>query len=358
MLLLLPFLASSGDIESILTELHLPTSSDGWIPLNSPDSELNESLIRRAAETFRYPLNPNSQLIISMRWTTLEDQLSHFIFGAALAFALNRSIRVEMRRYPLAGPQPDFFFALRGISMGLIDPPVFSRLRIARELYCKSQTDLETDLPSIPILVRNFDDISALYGNHFVGRRLRELFGFHAAFFIANRFVALPERSRKGTVGVEVKSFVRSRRMKHLRDVDLIVANFTMAIGKIVDPAKERIVVVSNDTKIADRLKKSWPNVEVMAEDARGLAELIGAREFIGTYRSKLATHVSTLRGRKGWLVNTDTGDLMEMGNSQAGILSPYIQDVEDVEFTVNERLRGCADNIDDLRDVLRTFVL
>jgi hypothetical protein len=293
-----------------------------------------------------------------MRWTTLEDQVSHLLFGAALAYALNRSIRVEMRRYPLTKPQPQFLFEFRNVVPALIDPPAFSRLRISRELYCKSRADLETDAPSIPILVRNFDDISALYGNHFVGRRLRELFGFHAALFLTHHLINLPAPAKTAgaDIGVEAKSFVRSRRMKHLKESDLIAANFSQAISAA--QANARIVIVTNDTQIGYLLQKKFPKAEVLFEDAQGLAELINAREFIGTYRSKLSVLVNTMRAKRGRLMNTDTGDLLEMGNSQAGMLSPYVQDVEDVEFTVNERLRGCRDNIDDLRDVLRTFVL
>jgi hypothetical protein len=142
--------------------------------------------------------------------------------------------------------------------------------------------------------------------------------------------------------------------MKHLRDPHLIAANFSSAIG----PARANLLIVTNDTQIAALLRNKIPSAQVLPEDARGLAGLVSASEFIGTYRSKLSVHVNTMRARRGSLVNTDTGDLLEMGNSQAGTLSPYMQDVEDVEFTVNERLRGCKDNIDDLRDVLRTFVL
>jgi hypothetical protein len=249
--------------------------------------------------------------------------------------------------------------ALRDLSPRPTDPPTFLRLRIARELYCKSESDFRTDSPSIPILVRNFDDISALYGNHFVSGRLRDMFGFHAAFFLAHHLIRLPALvTKRRTLGVDARSFARSRRMAHLRNASLIAGNFTRAIQKVVNPAKFRIVVLTNDTAIAKRLEKELPNVEVLQEDMKGLAELVNADIFIGTYRSKLSTAVNMMRGTAGWLLNSDTGDLIHMSNSQAGLLSPYIQDVEDVEFTVNERLRGCRDNINELREVLRTFVL
>jgi hypothetical protein len=295
-----------------------------------------------------------------MRWTAIEDQLSHLIFGAALAYSLNRSLHLEIRRYPLAKPQPPLLLTLRDLAPRPTDPPTFMRLRIARELYCKSESDFRTDSPSIPILVRNFDDISALYGNHFVAGRLRDMFGLHAAFFLAHHLIDLPAAASaaKKTLGVEARSFTRSRRMAHLRDAALIIGNFTRAIQKVVNPARYRIFVVTNDTVIGMGLAKTLPNVEVLQDNMEGLATLVNAQVFIGTYRSKLSAAVNMMRGRAGWLLNTDTGDLMQMSNSQAGLLSPYIQDVEDVEFTVNERLRGCKDNIGDLREVLRNFVL
>jgi hypothetical protein len=353
--------AASADLPAIIERLSLPSSSDGWLPFGSPDCELNESLIRGAAAALSRPLNPSSHVIISMRWAALEDQISHLIFGSALAYALNRSIKLEMRRYPLHKPQPPFLLKFRGLTPAPIDPPVFHRLRIARELYCKSQSDFEPDSPSVPILIRNFDDISALYGNHFVGRRLREMFGFHAALFLGHHFIdfsAFSKGIQKNTIGVEAKSFVRSRRMKHLKDPILIAGNITKAIRQIPDSENARILLLTNDTQIVKHIQKAFNQVEVLTEDWAGLARLIGAKHFVGTYRSKLSVHVNTFRARPGILVNTDTGDVLELSNSQAGILSPYLQDVEDVEFTVNERLRGCMDNIDDLRDVLQRFVL
>jgi hypothetical protein len=361
MLLFLLRSAASADLAALAERLSLPVSSDGWLPVGSPGCELNESLIRRAAAAFSAPLDPASHVIVSMRWAALEDQLGHLIFGSALAYALNRSIKVEMRRYPLHRPQPAFLLKFRGLAPAPADPPDFQRLRIARELYCKSRADFETDAPAVPILIRNFDDISALYGNHFVGGRLRELFGFHAALFLGHRLVDFSTFSKGtggNTIGVEAKSFVRARRMKHLKDPILIAGNITKAIRSVPESDKAKILLLTNDTQIAKFIRSEFDHVEVLSEDFTGLGRLIGARHFVGTYRSKLSVHVNTLRARPGILVNTDTGDVLQLSNSQAGILSPYIQDVEDVEFTVNERLRGCKDNIDDLRDVLHRFVL
>jgi hypothetical protein len=356
MFLFAPFL--SADSDALLASLNLPTHSKAWIPIDSPKSEINESLILRAVEAFRYPLNPNRQLIISMRWTTLEEQISHFVFGAALAFALNRTIKIEMRRYPLSGPQPPFLFDFRDLVPARVDPLNFTRIRISREFYCKSAEDFET---AAPIVVRNFDDISALYGNHFIGEKLRELFGFHAGFFLAHRFVNLSgywKIARRRRVGIEAKSFMGSRRMEHLKDGRLIASKFISAVHQIANPAKYQIVVVTNDTTIAKEIRRNQTTVKVMGEDCAGLARLIEAEKFIGTFRSKLSVHVNAMRAVPGWLLDTDTGKLLKMSNSQAGVLSPYVQDVEDSEFTLNERLRGCTDNIDDLRDVLQTFVL
>jgi hypothetical protein len=351
----------SKSAASLIQQLNLPTTSQGWIRIGSPGCELNESLIHRASEAFRYPLNPDRHLIISMRWTSIEDQISHLIFGAALAYALNRTILVEMRRYPLSKPQPNFLFPFRNLTPALIDPPFFSRLRIDREFYCKSQTDFEPHSSPIPLLLRNFDDVSALYGNHFIGRRLRDLFGFHASFFLSHHFIdlsAVAPTSKRPIIGIDARSFVLSRRMPHLRKSSLIGANFTSAIHRIVNPLNYRIWLVTNATKIAAFIQNKFEHVTVISDDGIGLAKLIAAKVFIGTYRSKLSLHVNSMRARPGWLLNTDNGDLLEMSNSQAGVLSPYVEDVEDIEFTVNERLRGCKDNIDDLRDVLQTFVL
>lgn len=319
--------------------------------------EVNMSVIDRAQEVFRYPLDPNSHIIISMRWTKLEDQINHFVFGAALAYALNRSIIVEMRRYPLDKEQPSFLIDFKDIKPALYETSTFHRLRIARELFCKDRAELEPMTREVPILVRNFDDISSLYGNHFVGTRLREMFGMHAFFFLAHRYIKMDlTQEIPNSLAVDARSFPNVKRMKHLKDAGQIAKNFTNVIKKA--DHKGRLIIVTNDQKVTDKLQKKFTKAEFSGDSMDSLCKMVTSSKFIGTYRSKISTIVNMLRGEKSDVLNTDTGDIVDLSNSQAGVLSPYLQDVEDAEFTVNEKLRGCSDNIQDLREVLKTFVL
>jgi hypothetical protein len=266
-----------------------------------------------------------------------------------------------MRRYPLSQQQPRFLLRFRDLKPKLFETETFSRLRISRELYCKTESDFRNESPSIPILLRNFDDISALYGNRFVSSRLVKLFGYHAALFLCHHFIdfsSFSESVPKASLGIEAHSFARARRMAHLRDAGQIVANFSRVLRQLVKPEQYKIYVMSNDTTITSQFRKQFPNVQIVTEDTNGLAALVHCSLFVGTYRSRLSNAVNMMRAVPGFLLNTDTGDLLNMSNSQAGVLSPFIQDVEDVEFTVNERLRGCKDNIQELRKVIDTFVL
>ena len=89
----------------------LPKSFDH---LNLPNSklfqeghpEIEDSTFDSAYSTFLKPLDPNSQIIISMRHQSLEAQLQHLVYGISLAYALNRSLIVEVRDYPLSKTQP------------------------------------------------------------------------------------------------------------------------------------------------------------------------------------------------------------------------------------------------------------
>jgi hypothetical protein len=147
--------------------------------------------------------------------------------------------------------------------------------------------------------------------------------------------------------------------MKHLKEGKLIAGNFTRALASFkFKKVKVGYDVMTNDSVVEGAIKEMSKNVRILASSWKSFVNLVHCDVFVGTYRSKLSTAVNMLRAVRGYLLNTDTGDLMEMSNSQAGLLSPYVQDVEDCEFTVNERLRGCRDNIDDLREILQRFVL
>lgn len=316
--------------------------------------EITEDDRRRAEETFRYPLRQDRSVIVSMRWWKLHEQMSHFLFGAALAYALNRSFQVEMRRYPLSSAQPALHFAIKDIPTHVTNPPSFTRLRVARELFCKSETELQAN-SSEPLLVRNFDDISSLYGNHFISQRLKSLFGMHAGYFLMHRYIELPETSGDTNfVGVEAQSFDSAKKAAHMRDPTLIAGNFSAAVARLTKDMHIPVRVMSNDSRIVELMQ----DVEPLSDDINGFAQLVAAKYFIGTYRSRLSNLINTMRGRKGLMLNTDTGNVLGMSNYQAGVLSPYEQNVEEFEFTVNEKLRSCQDNIDDLRDVLHHFVL
>jgi sulfur transfer complex TusBCD TusB component (DsrH family) len=345
-------LAAGADLDTIINRLHLPSSV-------KQSEEINETEIRNAHRAFKLRLNPESHVIISMRWSSLEDQLGHFLFGAALAHCLNRSLLIEMRRYPLSNPQPPMLLKFRDLQVKLVDPPVFSRLRISREFYCKQEEDFRTDAPSIPILIRNFDDMASLYGNHFLAKKLRSMFGYHAGYFLAHHYLNLSNEKLpwKSSLGVDARSFAAARRMKHLRDANLLAGNFSNVI-KTLRKQNMGVYIMTNDTVMARGIGKISSDFKVSEDSWEAFTGLLQVNAFLGTYRSKLSYAVNMLRGVPGHMLNTDNGDLMEMSNSLAGLLSPYIQDVEDCEMTVNEKLRGCKDNIDDLREILTRFIL
>lgn len=351
---------SSSISEKKINELNLPTWSLGYQNI-SDISEISPKEIKKAYQTFSYPLNPKSEIIVSSRFSNLEEQFNHFIFGTALAYALNRSIKLEMRHYPLSEEQPEFHFQFQNIDEPkLQDPDSFKRIRVARELFCKNESYFQTDSPSIPILIRNYDDISSLYGNHFIGSRLRSLFGIHAAYFLSHHFIKLtkPKLSDTYVIGVDARTFDSVHRMKTLKDPKSIVKDFTSFLTKIDPDKKHKILIVSNNKNVLDGLQKSLWNVEKCTDDINGFTKLVASKIFVGTYRSKFTQTVNLMRGVPGFLVNTNTGDVINMTTSQTGVLQPYFQDVEDAEFTVNEKLRGCQDNIEDLRIVLDNFVL
>lgn len=324
------------------------------VSLSESLQEINETEIRRAEEVFRYPLREDASVIVSMRWWRLDEQISHFLFGAAIAYALNRSLKVEMRRYPLHKKQPEFKFRMKGIVPERVELKSFARLRVARELFCKTQKELEGN-SSVPILIRNYDDISSLYGNHFIGGRLTELFGIHAGYFLLRHYIDLPEvNSGKGVLGVEIQSFDAAQTMGHMRNAKRLAANFTSAIESLTNGKNLEVHVMTNNTKILKHMK----SVGELPNNIEGFANLVNAEYFLGTYRSKLSTLVNLMRGKKSLLLNTDNGHVLEMSNYQAGILSPFDQNVEEFEFTVNEKLRMCNDNLENLRTILHHFVL
>lgn len=345
-----------------IKKLNLPIWSLGYQDISNT-TEISPKEIKKAYNTFSYPLNPNSNIIISSRFSNLEEQFNHFIFGTALAYALNRSIKLEMRHYPLSDSQPEFHFQFQNLDEPkLYDADSFKRLRVARELFCKNESYFQTDSPSIPILVRNYDDISSLYGNHFIGSRLRSLFGIHAAYFLSHHFIKLDTtkvvKSDSDVIGIDARLFSSVHRMKTLKNAKTIISNFTSFL-KQIDPEKKcKIVIVSNSDEVLNGLQKKLWNVEKSTDDINGFVKLVGSKIFVGTYRSKFSQSVNMMRGVSGFLVNTNTGDVINMSSSQTGVLQPYFQDVEDAEFTVNEKLRGCTDNIEDLRVVLDNFVL
>lgn len=348
-----------------IKKLNLPIWSLGYQDISNI-SEISPKEVKKAYQTFSYPLDPNNSIIVSSRFSKLEEQFNHLIFGTALAYALNRSIKIEMRHYPLSEEQPQFHFQFQNLNEPkLYDPDSFKRLRVARELFCKNESYFQTDSPSIPILVRNYDDISSLYGNHFIGTRLRSLFGIHAGYFLSNHFIKLDQnkalsssKDSDNVIGIDARTFEDVHRMKTLKNVKSIAQNFISFIEQIDPKKKSQILIVSNNNKLLNELQKKLWNAETSTDDITGFTKLVGSKIFIGTYRSKFSQSVNMMRGVPGYLINTNTGDVINMSTSQTGVLQPYFQDVEDAEFTVNEKLRGCSDNIEDLRIVLDNFVL
>lgn len=348
----------SATTEEKIKFLNLPTWSKAWKDPESKESEITIDEINKAFNTFHSNLNPKSFLIISMRKETLEEQYSHFIFGAALAYALNRSIKIEMRNYPLSKAQPTFKFEFNGITPGLVEVEKFRRLRISREFYCKTEQELKGD-PNIPILLRNYDEITTIYGNHFLSSRMKELFGMHAAYFLSNYYLKQNEVNVKAdSIGIDARSFGSVRKNKFYKDPKKITKYFNQSIAALDKDKKLNIYIVSNNTQIATTLQSVLWNSKIVDDDATGFWTLVGCKTFVGTYRSRNSNAVQMTRGVAGYLVSTSFGECKQMSNSQSGILSPYLQNVEDVEYTTNEKIRGCRDNIDEIRELLDIFIL
>jgi len=324
--------------------------------LSIQPEEISDNEKELAKKTFQNNIGANGKLIISMRKNTVVEQYHHFIFGAALAYCLNRSIIVEMKHYPLTKEQPKFYFSILNQNNGLANYDLFYRFGINRETYCKNETELYHPY-NTSILLRNYHQIFAIYGNHYLSHQIQQKFGMHAEYFLAHHYLKPPPhafhfpdlepQNSKPLLCVDIE-VLNLNGMPEMQNVTAIVNNFTSFIQQLNKDDKYKVVIASGSQKVLSEIKKNenfkdnaYINLDNEEIRASFLWEVQNVDLFVGTFRSQYSSMISTLRGRSGYLVDTYAGRLIKQNNYQAGRVSPFKQNFEGDEWTLNNALRG-----------------
>ena len=296
-------------------------------------------------------LNPKREIVVSFRWNSFEQQFHHFIYGAALAYALNASFSLDMSLYPINMPQPPFLLKFKRPVTQTIGRNFsgFRRLRVARETYC---SDIDT---SRPLLIRNYEQIYSLYSNHKIATRLRSMFGMDAAFHIAHSYLDVKDPQEDGSIFIEA-SAMEARKMKNIASPEKIAQTVANTIKQLNTTGK-RIIIYTNKKTVQSSISRVVKSAKFV-NSINSINGAMTAETFVGTFRSQLANAINLIRGKSGYLMDTETQTVIKQRVYTAGILSPFKQDVEDTDVTINERLRPCADNYADLRGVISTFSL
>jgi len=314
---------------------------------------ISESIFPKAFQ-FMKDSKRNGSVLISMRWESIADQIHHFLFGASIAYALDRSIVVEMKKYPLEMQQPTLKLPLIGVGTKVSPNSNFTRVNVVREFQCKNWEQIVGSDPSNVLIVRNYDPITSVYSNHVLSAILKEKFETHAPFFILRHHLKPSIPKSDPYLAIDCQYF-NTRRMKSMSNITHIINLFGNLIKK---SSYNRIIISTNNQHMQATLKNTFPDAEVLSESEESFWKLVGASSFIGTYRSKFSMAVSYARGVPNTLVDTLTSNIFLQSSYLSGVLSPYVQDIEDLDWTTNEKLRICDNNIDDLRDILNDYVL
>ena len=329
--------------------------------------EINESLTKMgfdAIDSYYEATNSHktSPVILSMRWSNLEKQFHHFIFGASIAFALNRTLQVEMLKYPVTNPQPEPYFDFSPFDKpGDYMSEKYARLRIDMYFPCKTKDQITKYDETRPILIRNYDIVTSLYSSHFLNPILYKNFEYRAAYFFARKYLLKNtqhlEEVYKDFIGVEISTyFIRE---KELKTVDHIFSIFQKYLNQLYDKKTTKYVFVTyNNTLFSKLIKKEYPSAIILDPDYDGFSILCSCKTVVGTYRSDFTAAVSLSRDTPGYLIDYVTDNLITQSTSLSGIISPFNSKFDVLPNMVNMKLKGCKDNEDELQQVLNTFVL
>ena len=146
--------------------------------------------------------------------------------------------------------------------------------------------------------------------------------------------------------------------MKNIKNETFIFNSFKNAINFLDPNHTMKLLIITNSKKIKDLFKKEFLNIIIEEENINFFWKIVGCDIFLGTYQSKLSISVTNLRGISGYYVDTNTGLLIKQSNYLSGLLSPFSQDIEDLDWTTNEKLRSCVNNFKELQKILEFFIL
>ena len=328
--------------------------------------EINESLRVKgfsAIDSYdsQMKLQKMAPVIISMRWNSIEEQFHHFIFGASIAFALNRPIQIEMLKFPITGQQPQPFFDYTQFDApGDYMSENYTRLRVDTYFPCRNKTDITKADSSRPILIRNYATIETVYSSHLLSPILYKSFEYRAAYFFSRRYLLKNteqlEEQYKDYVGVDInKYYIKNK--DYLRP-DRVFNIFRKYLNQHFDKRTTKFVFLTFDDSLFTTLIKSeYHSAIILTHDYRGFSTLCSCKMFVGTYRSDFSSAVSLSRDKPGFLIDYVYDNIIEQTTSLSGIVSPYIGSVEELPNLINSKLKGCKDNSEELQQVINTFV-
>ena len=332
---------SPKDVQWAVKYLRLPTWSAGYVPCDSPHSEVSCFEVVRAAKTIQsWETNCSNRLTngvvyVSARRQKFTDLLSMAYHAVQIAIATGRRVAMDTHLLrPLVLPK-----VLHSNDL------LQSGVKIEAD-YRFSCCDVSLEVPNLRITGAAWPQ--ALYTHHVVGPFLRAHFGYHAAYFIGNWLfgsdVDVGECATRRDWVVEGWSLVP----KHPPRID----SYPEALWKSgVEFEKAELVTNMREVKgvyYSDVYSVKDTNDEM----ACALRKIQSAKRIIQTWGSMLSWWANALQGRPGMFVNWISMVPVNLTFSQQGSLWNTECDIELAPYIyrINSWLYVCGPNIYDVK--------
>ena len=316
----------SDDVENAIKYLKLPTWSKGYNKCDSLNAEVSCFEVVRAANTIQnWEKSVKSKKTIGQVYVNpssndnlkLGDMMSMLYHGLQIAIATNRKLVTDKDKYKPFN-LPDIIKQVNGKFNGNSIPTDF-------HFGC---ADFSTRFSNIQFSEASWPQV--LYTHHEIAPKMRESFGFHAAYFLGNFLFGTLEKPKESCFMNNADDIVEGWSFVYFYN-DMIgnpeaainSSDFHFFLGRCgVEPSTMSLITNDNISQIKANTYKEIITYDNSPEKLYcALRKMTSSKRIIHTFGSRLGFWATALQGSKGGFINTIDKICVNLTNSQQGSL-------------------------------------
>ena len=327
--------------------LRLPVWSSGYNNCSSENSEVSCYELFRAAkaieewETMVKNKKTFGYVYVYVKEEEFPDRLSMLYHGLQIAIITKRNLITNRAKYePLE--LPSIIENAKGDEDGF-------KLITNYSFGC---SDLSHKNPYLKFSNASWPQV--LYTHNAIAPKLRESFGFHAAYFMGNYLFGTSEIPKDNCYFPDSSDIIEGWTFTQ-ENIFLNPVNYYQFLPRCGCDLDDSIIIVRNpvtDIHFINKHKYAMEISDSPSDMVCGLRSLMSGKRIIQTFGSRLGFWATAMQGSKGSFINVVDHICVNMTNSQQGSIwhtyFPY--DRDQLVYRSNNWFHICGPNIDDAR--------